>query len=165
MSTSVRNCNELGENLQKLVKRLAANQNLLKLLYYTSQDPLSQPDITDEQFQKEIFEKLIKIVPRVSGKDNSKSIIVLRVSRGVKNPENTEFKDVTIMVEIFVPLSQWIMVGTNLRPFAILGEIEKSLANIKINGLGRLLSGGFELSFLTDEIGAYEQLYSLTSYD
>jgi hypothetical protein len=30
----VRNCAELGENLQKIVKRLLANDDLVKLLYY-----------------------------------------------------------------------------------------------------------------------------------
>jgi hypothetical protein len=46
---SVRNCEELGQNLQKIVSRLLSNQNLLKLLYYTDKDPYSQPDLTQEQ--------------------------------------------------------------------------------------------------------------------
>jgi hypothetical protein len=46
---SVRNCEELGQNLQKITSRLLSNQNLLKLLYYTDKDPYSQPDLTQEQ--------------------------------------------------------------------------------------------------------------------
>jgi hypothetical protein len=45
---AIKNLAEMGENLQKIVKRLLANQNLLKLLYYTNKDPLSQPDIDDK---------------------------------------------------------------------------------------------------------------------
>ena len=52
---SVRNCAELGVNLQYIIKRLFANQNLLKLLYYTDKDPLSQPDLTPKQIQDEVF--------------------------------------------------------------------------------------------------------------
>ena len=37
---SVRNCGEIGVNLQKIVARLMANDNLVKLLYYTDKDPL-----------------------------------------------------------------------------------------------------------------------------
>ena len=48
----VRNCQEIGENLQKIVKRLLANDNLIKLLYYTDKDPLSQPLLTEEEKQK-----------------------------------------------------------------------------------------------------------------
>jgi hypothetical protein len=44
----VRNCKELGENLQKIVRRLMANDNLVNLLYYSDKDPLSQPYLTDE---------------------------------------------------------------------------------------------------------------------
>jgi hypothetical protein len=43
----VRNCAEIGENLQKIVKRLLANDNLVNLLYYTDKDPLNQPHLTE----------------------------------------------------------------------------------------------------------------------
>ena len=45
---AVRKLQEMGENLQLIVKRLLANQTLLKLLYYTNKDPLSQPDIDNK---------------------------------------------------------------------------------------------------------------------
>ena len=50
----VRNCEELGHNLQKIMNRLLANQNLLKLLYYTDKDPLSHEDFTKEEINKRI---------------------------------------------------------------------------------------------------------------
>ena len=78
---------------------------------------------------------------------------------------NTEFKNVKIGIEVFVPLTQWIIKDTNLRPFAILGEIEKSLNGKTINGLGKLEGGDFDLNFLTEEIGAYEQTFWITSYE
>lgn len=161
---AVRNCAEIGENLQYVIKRLLANQTLLKYLYYTDKDPLSHADLTKEQIQKEIFNKLIKITPRVGAKENVQSIVAVRVVNGVPNA-NDEFSDITISVEVFIPLTQWIVKGTNLRPFAILGEIQKSLDEKKINGLGRMKSTSFNLQFLTEEIGCYEQIYHITSYD
>ena len=53
----VRNLKELGSFMQRIVKRLMNNQNLLKLLYYTDKDPLSQSDISDNTIRKEIYEK------------------------------------------------------------------------------------------------------------
>lgn len=161
---AVRNCSEIGENLQNIIKRLFANQNLLKLLYYTDKDPLKGEDLTQEQIQKEVFEKLIKVVPRVGPKENVKSIVTVRVADGVPNV-NSEFRNLEISIEIFVPLTQWLMKGTNLRPFAIMGEIQKSLDDKKINGLGKMRAGSFNLQFLTEEIGCYEQIYNITSYD
>lgn len=161
----VRNCSDIGVNAQYIVKRLMANQNLLKLLYYTDKDPLSHEDLTQEQIQNEIFEKLIKIVPRVGPKETANSVVVVRIARGRGLVANSEFKNVTIGIETFVPMTQWLIKGTNLRPFAIMGEIQKSLNDKKIEGLGKLSGGDFDLNFLTEEISDYEQIFSLTSYD
>ena len=68
-------------------------------------------------------------------------------------------------MEIFVPLTQWIIKDTNLRPFAIMGEIQKSLDGKKIDGLGKMTGGDFDLDFLTEEISAYLMTFTLTSYD
>ena len=141
------------------------NDNLVKLLYYTDKDPLSNENLTEEQKESEIFEKLIKIVPRIGPKETASSIIALRVVTGKKNQDNSEFKDVLISVEVFVPLTQWIIKGTNLRPFAILGEIEESLDGKMIEGLGKMSGGDFELNFLTEEISSYKQEFIITSYD
>lgn len=161
----VRNCREVGENLQKIVKRLMANDNLVNLLYYTDKDPLNQPHLTDQQKATEVFEKLIKIVPRVGPKEDAKSLISIRVVSGSKLLSNTDFRDIKIGIEIFVPLTQWIIKDTNLRPFAILGEIEESLDGKVVNGLGKMRGGDFNLNFLTEEIGAYEQTFWITSYE
>ena len=161
----VRNCEEIGPSLQKIMTRLFANQRLLKLLYYTEKDPYSQPDLTQEQIQKEIFEKLIKIVPRVGPKETANSIIVLKVENSQYDENNSEFRNITIGIENFVPLTQWIIKDDNLRPFAIMGEIQKSLNGKTINGLGKLKGGDFLLNFLTEEISAYTQEFLITTYD
>ena len=162
---NVRDCADIGVNAQYIVKRLLANQNLLKLLYYTDKDPLSHEDLTSEQIQNEVFEKLVKIVPRVGPKETAHSIVALRIARARGLASNNEFKNVMISLEVFVPMTQWIIKDTNLRPFAIMGEIQKSLNGKKIEGLGKLTGGDFSLNFLTEEISAYEQTFVLTSYD
>lgn len=161
----VRNCRDIGKNLQKIVKRLMANDNLVNLLYYSDKDPLSNPPLTDKQKQEEVFDKLIKIIPRIGPKEDAKSLISIRVISGHKIDANTEFKNVKIGIEVFVPLTQWYIKDTNLRPFAILGEIEETLNGKTVNGLGKMLGGDFDLNFLTEEIGAYEQIFWITSYE
>lgn len=161
----VRNCREVGENLQKIVRRLMANDRLVNLLYYSDKDPLNQPYLTEEQKKKEVYEKLIKIIPRVGPKETAQSIIAIRVVNGRKDGSNSEFRNIKISIEVFVPLTQWIIKDSNLRPFAILGEIEESLEGKIVNGLGKMEGGDFDLNFLTEEIGAYEQNFWITSYD
>ena len=162
---SIRNCGDLGVNAQYVIKRLLANQNLLKLLYYTGKDPLAGEDLTKEQIQEEIFEKLVKIVPRIGPKETAHSIIAITLQRGTGLAVNKEFKNVLIKVEVFVPMTQWIIKDTNLRPFAIMGEIQNSLRGKKIEGLGKMEGGDFDLDFLTEEMSAYLMTFIITSYD
>lgn len=162
---TVRNCADIGINAQYIIKRLLANQNLLKLLYYTDKDPLSHDDLTQKQIQTEIFDKFVKIVPRIGPKETAHSIIVLRIARGRGLVSNKEFKNVMFNIETFVPQTQWVIKNTNLRPFAIMGEVQKSLNGKKIEGLGKISGGDFDLNFLSEEMTAYEQDFVLTSYD
>lgn len=162
---ATRNLEDVGPNLQKIVNRLQANQKLLKLLYYTGKDPYSEEDLTTDQIKNEVFEKLIKVVPRVGPKETAQSLIAIRVVRGRVNGENDEVRDFEIDIEVFVPMTQWIIKDSNLRPFAIMGEIHRSLNKKIIDGFGKMVGGDFQINFLTDEISCYEMVYYIESYD
>jgi hypothetical protein len=164
----VRNCEEIGVNLQKIMNRLFENENLIKLLYYTDKDPYSHNEIDFKEngfIQKEIYEKLIKIIPRVGPKETANSIIVIKVAGGSTDNNNSEFKNIRIDIETFVPLTQWIIKDDNLRPFAIMGEIQSSLNDKTINGLGKIQGGDFDLVQITDEMSIYRQVFTITEYD
>lgn len=160
----VRNCQELGINLQKICSRLMANDELVKLLYYTDLDPIEQPALTAEQKQK-IFNELICIIPKVGAREDSKSAIAVYVPKVAGLSGNSEFKTVTVAIDIFVPMTQWIIKDSNLRPFAIMGEIQKSLNGKTINGLGKIKGGDFDLVLLTDEMSGYRQTFMITEYE
>lgn len=161
----VRNCREIGENLQKIVNRLMANDNLVNLLYYNDTNPLEKPHLTSDEKKKYIFNKLIKIIPKVTTADTTQSIVAIRVINGQRVQSNKEFHAVTIGIEVFVPWDQWLFKSDNLRPFAILGEIQESIEGKTINGLGKIDGGDFALNFLTDEIACYQATYTIIAYD
>lgn len=161
---SVRNCGELGLNLQKIVSRLLANDNLVNLLYFEDKDPIKHSPLTDKEKQEKIYEELVKIIPKVETRQDSKSTIAVYIARGSKISGNKEFVNISFIIDVFVPLTQWVIKDTNLRPFAILGQIQESLEGKTINGLGKLEGGDFELTLLTEEISVYRQTYNLTEY-
>lgn len=162
---AIRNCREIGENLQLIMKRLIANDDLVKYLYYTDKDPLSHANLTDEQKRNEVFNKLVRILPRVLPNDIAQPIIAIQVTHGSRMSDNDQFRNVQLVIDVFVPLDQWFIKETNLRPFAILGEIQESLDEKKINGLGKLSGGDFEVKLVTEEFSCYEASYSLITYD
>lgn len=161
---AVRNLSEIGENAQKIVKRLMSNQDLVKLLYYTDKDPLSHDDFTPEELKTKIYQKLIKIIPRIGPKEGAESIITINIVGGNQN-ENNEFKNIGINIEVLVPLTQWFIKDDNLRPFKIMGEVQKSLNDKTINGLGKMTGGDFALNYISDEVIDYIQYFTITSYD
>ncbi len=161
---AVRNLSEIGENAQKIVKRLMSNQDLVKLLYYTDKDPLSHDDFTPEELKTKIYQKVIKIIPRIGPKEGAESIITINIVGGSQN-ENNEFKNIGVNVEVLVPLTQWFIKDDNLRPFKIMGEVQKSLNGKTINGLGKMTGGDFALNYISDEVIDYIQYFTITSYD
>ena len=161
----VRNCEELGINLQKICSRLLNNDRLVNLLYYTEIDPFSKPALTDQQKKQQIFNNLIRVVPNIGSREDNRSAIAIFVPEARKIGENEEFRIVTIAIDIYVPLTQWLIQDSNMRPFAIMGAIQESLNNKTINGLGKIKGGDFELVTLTKEMSGYRQYFKITEYD
>ena len=99
--SKTRNLGELGINLQKIITRLMANQELLKLLYYTDKDPLNNENLTSKIISEDIYENLIKVVPKLHPQESAKSKISLRVVGGNRSRENIQFTNIAIQVEVF----------------------------------------------------------------
>ena len=157
---AVRDLAIFGVNLQEIYNRLLANQDLCKLLYYTDKDPLSHEDFLDTQI---LLGNEIRIVPIVGEKIDAKTIMGMKILEGVPN-ENSEFQDINLIFDIYLPLTQWVIKGTNFRIFAIMSEIRKSLLNKSINGLGKLKGGRFKLEFMSPDIMCYTLHFVITDY-
>ena len=165
--SQVRFLQEMGSNLIKMMKRLLANQNLLRLLTYTDKDPLAldKADIKASEAYLQGDNGVVRIIPVIGAKENSQSIITLRVLKGVPSMDNPEFLDIYFSIEVFVPNEQWIIRGDNLRPYSIMGEIQKSLEGKNINGLGTIRGSGFSVNFFTEEMSAFITNYRITQYN
>lgn len=161
----VRNCGELGINLQKIISRLLANNDLIKLLYYNDIDPLSGAELTQQEKQTKIYQKLIRIVPALGELGETQSALLVYINGANNYSDNTEFKNIRISIDVVTPLNTWIIKDSNLRPFSIIGEVQKSLDGKVINGLGTLRDNGFSLVSLTEETSIYKINYELTDYE
>ena len=156
----IRNCGELGINLQKIVLQLLKNQNLCKLLHYTGSDPLGSPMIENTQ---ELYNKNISIIPKYNPVETDKSVVNIVLHSGTRL-DNDEFRAFLIRCYVYVPHHNWIIKHDNLRPFAIIGEIENSLSGKNINGLGRLQAGDINLSMITEQMTSYYIDFYLTAF-
>ena len=167
MESNVNCGQELGPNLIKVAKKLLANQNLCKLLINTDLDPLNpnlHPDIEDTM---ELFQKNIRVVPLIDASNETTTSKVVLVYGGTLISEaNTNYyhENYTLLIYTYVPYKEWLIAGDQLRPFAIMSEIRKSIQNKKINGLGEIRYESFDISSLTHQMGSYVMRFTIGAF-
>lgn len=162
---SIRNSSELGKNLLLIIEKLAESQKLLRLLKYTNNDPfikdIDHPDLNPSS----LLNENLKVVPLVNEKsDNTESTVVVMYNSGTVM-DNKEFKDLQLDVLVYVPLSEWVLNNTALRPFLIMTEIEKAIKGKRIESLGTINYNGFEMVLVTDIMSCYRMSFNINVFD
>lgn len=158
----IRNSRELGSNLFIIAKRLLQNQRLCQLLVNGDKDPLAR-EVSDTL---SLLNKNIVVVPKVDEKEfTHEGKLALVFPRGDINDSNEEFKDLTFDVLVYTTLDTWIINDENLRPFMVMSEIETSLKDKRINGIGTMRYHGFDLTTLTDKISCYQMRFTIDVFN
>ena len=155
---AVRNYRELSGILQKMAERLLASQNLCKVLYYTDEKPLSHADFSST---KTLLGDVIRFTPRVGAQETTKSILVMSLIGGSRDARNKEILVLPINFYLYVPYTQWVIEGNELRPFLLMSYIDEILDGKSIGGIGTLRSVDFQLDSITDEMCCYRMGYSI----
>lgn len=159
---AVRNSKELGDNLFKIATHLLSNQNLCRLLVNDDMDPLAR-EVEDTY---KLLGKNIVVVPKINEEDfDRESKIALVFPYGELNDNNKEFKNLRLDVLIYTTLDTWIVNNTSLRPFMIMSEIEISLKDKRVNGIGVIEYDNFELTTLTDKLSCYQMRFTINVFD
>lgn len=148
----VKNCEEFGPILQALAKELGNNEKLCQLLCNTDNTPLDTL-----RAKPEVIGNNIRIVPKITGKEEESTVILL-LKQANRNTKNDDFSSLQLFCYIWTPLTQWNILINNkpaLRPFSIIGEIQKTIYKKAINGIGVVTGGDFNLDTLTSEMSCY----------
>ena len=155
---------ELGLNLLKVAKKLTQNENLAMLLENTDLDPLNRDKHLEPVDGLKLLNNLIRVVPLVTSEEqNTKSKVVVLFSGG-NITTNSDNENIELTIAIYCPFKEWLIAGDTIRPFAIMSEIRKSLQDKRINGLGEIIYQGFDLSTLTEEMGAYIMRFRINAF-
>lgn len=165
MESNVKYGQEIGKNLMKIGKKLIKNQTLLKLLVNTGKDPLN-PDVYPETIDGiKLMNKNIKFVPLLTAKEQiNTSKIVLFFEEGFINGVNSDNENLTLLINVYCPFSEWLITGEDLRPFAIMSEIRKTIQDVRINGLGEIRYTNFSINSLTEEMVCYSMRFQINAF-
>lgn len=156
---------EHGRNMMKICKKLIKNQDLLKLLMNTDRDPLNKVTHPDEIDGLKLMNKNIRVVPLLLIDDQkTTSKLVIIYDEGTISPLNPDNENMSLLVNVYCPFEEWAIAGDDLRPFAIMAEVRKTLDGVRINGLGEIRYLGFSLSTLTEELGSYTMRFAVNAF-
>lgn len=165
MNSSVKYGQEHGRNLIKICKKLFKNENLCRLLVNTDLDPLNKDKHPEQINGMELFQKNIRVVPLLrDDEQTTESKIILFYDSGDINSSNSDNENLSFVINVYCPFKEWRITGDDLRPYAIMSEIRKSLQDTRINGLGEIRYEGFELSTLTEEMSAHTMRFYINAF-
>lgn len=148
----------LEKDLSILVKRIMANDNVKKMLYYTDKDCLRKPKLNDEQ-SAELFGKNIKIIPKLYVDEKVLNYVFITFDNFKRNNTNPEFRDSIVQIDVICHFSQWDLSDFKLRPYRIAAEIDAMLDKERFTGIGKLeFVTGVEI-IASDEFGGISLIY------
>lgn len=158
---AVRNSAELGPILFKVAKALVTNSKLCQLLVNLDNNPFEK----EIKNPYELINNNILLVPEVNKNDfTSASKICIVLDRGDVE-ENKDFKELSLNIIIYTPLRSWVINDLALRPFSIMGEVEKTLKNKRLESLGKIKYNGFELVSVDDNLTGYNMAFTLDVFN
>lgn len=140
----------IEKDMNILVDLIMKNDNLKKMLYYTSKDCLEKLKLTEDQ-SLELFQKNIKIVPKLYIDPEVLNYVFIFFDNFVPNATNPEFRSNLIEFDIVCHVDQWLMKDFQLRPFRIAAELDSMINDKHLTGIGTLQFLGANQINVSDE--------------
>ena len=155
----------MGDDIFKIVNKILNNQNLLKLVKYTDNDPLAHEDIPQDEIDK-MLHKNILITPKIPDEDDDKNCyIIVLLDNYVVDVENKDFKVATVRFDVLCPMDRWVINGKSLRPYLIMNEIDKEFNEKKLAGIGNLSFNSAERLVVSAYLAGYSLKYGHSEFN
>ena len=151
----------VNKDMKLIADLILQSRDLQKLLYYTTDDALSRPFLTDEQVM-ELFGKNIKNVPKLYVDNEVLNYIIISFDNFTPNPENPEYRDHIIEFDIMCHFDQWALKDFNLRPYRIAAEIDSKIDKKHLTGIGKTEFLGCNQMVINDELAGLCLMYQST---
>lgn len=149
----------INKDLDLIINRILENERLQKLLFYTTNNPLKFPSLTEDQ-QLELMSKNIKIVPKLTIDGTVLNYIIVGFDNFITNGTNPEFRDNIISFDIICHFDQWQLDDFNLRPYRIAAELDFLFNNTHLTGIGTLQFLGCNQILINEEFGGISLNYA-----
>lgn len=147
----------MEKDMAILINAMLNNERLKRLLYYTTNDALDKPNLTEEQ-SISLIGTNIKNVPKLVLDKSVLNYIIVSFDNFLET-DNPEFRDNMIEFDIICHMDQWPLKDFALRPFKIAAEIDTIFNNKKFTGMGKLEFLGCKIVGINNEFAGVALLY------
>lgn len=151
---------DIGKNLNLIARRLMQNEDLLRLLVHTNKDAETTP-LTQKQME-EVFGDQIKIVPVIDKDEDIKNYIVIQFG-AFTAVKDTHYKNYVVSFDIICNVNNWMLKDYTPRPYKIMAEIDKIIADTKIDSLGPVEFLAAQNLIINEEMSGFTLSYMIMS--
>lgn len=155
----------IEKDMGMIVDMMLKNDRLKKLLYYTTKDCLSKPNLTDEQTAKLFSERYIRMTNKIYVDDTAMNYIVISFDNFTPNMDNPYYRDNIIYFDVICHYDQWELGDFQLRPYKIAAEIDTLFNDKHLSGIGTLNFVGAGRMIYGDEFAGLSMMYSAVHAD
>lgn len=127
----------------------------------TSDNPKYKEKIDSFNLKTLCDEGYIRLSPKIKFKEHEevKGYILLSFDNFTPNESNPEFRDCTVIFDIFCHTDYWGLDNYQLRPLKIVGYIDGILNNSKLSGIGKFHFMGCNQLILDENLSGYTLMY------
>lgn len=149
----------MAKDSSLIVSKILTNKNVLKLLYYTSDDWEKKPDLTSAQIKSLFENKQISLVPKIQVDSEKMNYLRIVYDAFTPNATNTFYRDHIVEIKIICHFNNWDLNDFELRPYRIAGELDAMLDQQHLTGIGELQFIGADQDVYDNEFGGITLRY------
>jgi len=146
----------------KIIWKLLSSQDLCKLIYYSSDNPLGEVDISDTRSL--LFNEIYPI-PKIPDSESKASSLLTLVFDDMRLT-NVAIKNSIISINVMCHIDLWRLSGQSaLRPFLIMNQIDEMLNNERVVGLGKMVFDKSRFIFIDKFYSGYRMDYKIVDFN
>lgn len=149
----------MAKDTALIMEKILSNKKLLKLIYYTTPDWESQPDLDSDQIKSLFSNKQISNIPKLYVDRDKMNYLRIAFDSFMPNATNPFYRDHIIEISIACHFDDWDINDFELRPYRIAGEIDAMLDGQHLTGIGKLEFLGAEQDIYDREFGGITLKY------
>lgn len=134
------------------------------LLLNTDLDPTNTTKHPNKIDGLSVLNKNIRFTPLLTADDQTTTSKIVLLFDSGEVGYNQDNENISLLVNIYCPYKEWLIVGDTLRPFAIMSRVRQALQDRRINGLGEIKYQGFGISSLTEEMASYSMRFLINAF-